>query len=57
MKIRNSARKKCHTMMSTDKKAVEVEIKIYSRKVNSYMEIRILVSDIPRVLRSVVARI
>lgn len=44
-------------MMSTNKKAVEVEIKIYSRKVNSYEEIKILVSDILRILRSVVARI
>lgn len=44
-------------MMSTNKKAVEVEINIYSRKVNSYEEIKILVSDILRILRSVVARI
>lgn len=57
MEIRNFAIKQWHTMMSTNKKAVEVEIKIYSRKVNSYEEIKILVSDILRILRSVVARI
>jgi len=30
-------------MMSTNKKAVEVQIEFYSRKVNSYTEIKILV--------------